>query len=420
MPLTLEDIAEMINSNKKEILNKVDEIVEDVKDVKTKVKDLTNRADAQEATNTKVNEKIDLLQSQISSLKEMSEGDLGTRLVSPRNKQSRSYATVAAAVTTPWPRAAESEHVTTPTDPIQSDHDKQVTEIIDLARRTVGLYKIDNDDLKRMRLVHFGGATTEDEEKQLAVREYLKCELKFDLEEINNMEVENIFIPARDKGEPQSLNVTFKSVSSVSRIYEKTRIMRKESRVMNYIPRQFQDRLSAISSIDYNIRADKTYQTRIKMGFFDLELHKKLRGSRKWERVPLPSNLPPVDLSSRPAPALSGSPPPGRPGHQYSRDNTNTKRGRDSTGSNVDQNSPKVVKLASEVDKNNTEEEDESFIQKVEKADLVSEGKNSPDPREDRDPGMVTSVQGTPAKLQIQGKFQQQQSPIITRSTKKN
>ena len=214
--------------------------------------------------------------------------------------------------------------------------------------------------------------------------------------------------------------MTFKSVTSVSRIYEKTRIMRKESRVMNYIPRQFQDRLRAISSIDYNIRADKTYQTRIKMGLFDLELHKKLRGSRKWERVPLPSNLPPVDLSSRPAPALSGSPPPGRPGHQYSRDNTNTKRGRDSTGSNVDQNSPKVVKLASEVDKNNTEEEDESFIQKVEKADLVSEGKNSPDPREDRDPGMVTSVQGTPAKLQIQGKFQQQQSPIITRSTKKN
>ena len=291
MPLTLEDIAEMINSNKKEILNKVDEIVEDVKDVKTKVKDLTNRADAQEATNTKVNEKIDLLQSQISSLKEMSEGDLGTRLVSPRNKQSRSYATVAAAVTTPWPRAAESEHVTTPTDPIQSDHDKQVTEIIDLARRTVGLYKIDNDDLKRMRLVHFGGATTEDEEKQLAVREYLKCELKFDLEEINNMEVENIFIPARDKGEPQSLNVTFKSVSSVSRIYEKTRIMRKESRVMNYIPRQFQDRLSAISSIDYNIRADKTYQTRIKMGFHDLELHKNSGGPGSGRECPFPATF---------------------------------------------------------------------------------------------------------------------------------
>ena len=193
--------------------------------------------------------------------------------------------------------------------------------------------------------------------------------------------------------------------------------MRKESRVMYYIPRQFQDRLRAISSIDFNIRADKTYQTRIKMGLFDLELHKKLRGSRKWERVPLPSNLPPVDLSSKPAPALSGSPPPGRPGHQYSRDNINTKRGRDSTGSNVDQNSPKVVKLATEVSKDNTEE-DESFSQKIEKADLVSEGRYSPDSCEVRDPGMITSVQGTPAKLQNQGKFQQ--SPIIARTTKKN
>ena len=124
------------------------------------------------------------------------------------------------------------------------------------------------------------------------------------------MEVENIFIPAKDKGEPQSLNVTFKSVSSVYKIYEKTRIMRKESRLINYIPRQFQDRLFAISNLDYNIRSDKTYRTRIKMGMQDLELHKKLRGSRKWERVPLPSNLPPVDLSNRPAPVLSDSPPP--------------------------------------------------------------------------------------------------------------
>ena len=155
----------MISNNKKEILDKVDEIVEDVKEVKSKVKDLTDRVDAQEATNTNVNEKIVLLQSQISSLKEMSGGaDLETRQVSPINKQGRSYATVAAVTT---PRAAEREYVTPPTDPIQSDHDIQVTEIIDLARRTVGLHKIDNDDLKRMRLEHFGGATTEDEEKQL-------------------------------------------------------------------------------------------------------------------------------------------------------------------------------------------------------------------------------------------------------------
>ena len=45
MPLTLEDIAAMITSNKVEILSKVDGIVEDVKEVKTKVKDLAPQED---------------------------------------------------------------------------------------------------------------------------------------------------------------------------------------------------------------------------------------------------------------------------------------------------------------------------------------------------------------------------------------
>ena len=57
MPLTLEDIADMINNNKKEILSRVDGIVEDVKVVKNKVDNLTHRVDSQEETNTKVHEK---------------------------------------------------------------------------------------------------------------------------------------------------------------------------------------------------------------------------------------------------------------------------------------------------------------------------------------------------------------------------
>ena len=92
--------------------------------------------------------------------------------------------------------------------------------------------------------------------------------------------------------------------------------MRKESRIINYIPRQFKDRLSAVSEFDYNIRLDKKYQTRIKMGVQDLELHRKLRGTKKWERVTLPRNLPPVDLSSRSTTPVSHSPPPGRPGQE--------------------------------------------------------------------------------------------------------
>ena len=70
-----------------------------------------------------------------------------------------------------------------------------------------------------MRLDHFGGATTEEEEKRLAVKEYLRCELKFGIEEIEDMEIESISIPAKDRGDPQSLNVTFKSLRSVFWIF---------------------------------------------------------------------------------------------------------------------------------------------------------------------------------------------------------
>ena len=106
------------------------------------------------------------------------------------------------------------------------EHQQQVKEIVSQARRTVGLHKIDQDDLQRMRQDQFGGAKTEEEEKLLAVQEYLKCELKMDKDDLQNMEIEQIFLPFSDN--PKHLYVTFKDESSVARIFERTRIMRKE------------------------------------------------------------------------------------------------------------------------------------------------------------------------------------------------
>jgi len=52
---------------------------------------------------------------------------------------------------------------------------------------------------------------------------------------------------------PECLFVTFQHRSSVSKILEKTYIMRKESRIQTFIPRQFRDRAKAIKEIEYNI-----------------------------------------------------------------------------------------------------------------------------------------------------------------------
>ena len=174
-----------------------------------------------------------------------------------------------------------------------------------ISRRTVGLSRIDADDLKRQRQEHFGGAKTEQEEKVLAVREFLSLELKLDQSTINKMEVERIFTPA--KGDQLCLYVTFRHESSVARIFEQTRCMRKESRIIMYVPKQLYERFSSLSTHGYNIRKEEKCQTRIKMGQRDLVLFKRFRVD-KWEHVPLPEDLPHVELSS-----FSRQPAPGRP-----------------------------------------------------------------------------------------------------------
>ena len=230
------------------------------------------------------------------------------------------------------------------------------------------------------------------------------------------MEIEHIFIPAKERESPQSLNVTFRTISSVSKIYEKTRIMRRESRIKNYFPRQFNDRLEAISEFDYNLRLDRKYQTRIKMGMIDLELHRKIRGTSKWERVTLPNNLPPIDLSSRPATPVSKSPPSGRPGHEYSRD----KRGRESTGSETGQIISKVAKQTDNSD--GVSDRERTWIESVENAVLVSEEPASPvgkkGPKTIPDPGNFISIQGTPAKMLSSQEFIQ--SPILSKFGRKS
>ena len=109
--------------------------------------------------------------------------------------------------------------------------------------------KIDRADLERMRNQQYGGAKTEEEEKLFAVREYLKCELKLDSDTLKNMEIENIFAPSI--ADPNYLFVTFKNESSVARIFEKTRIMRFGSRIINYIPVQFKYRAKAVREIEF-------------------------------------------------------------------------------------------------------------------------------------------------------------------------
>ena len=291
---------------------------------------------------------------------------------------------------------------------------EKITELISLARRTVGLYRIDSSDLDRMRQQQFGGAKTEDEEKHLAVQEYLRCELKIGNDIQEGMEVEEIFSAYGEN--PAHLYVTYKEESSVSRIFEKTRIMRKESRILNYIPRQFKERARAIGEIEYKLRKEQNFQTRIKMGLNDLELWKKIKGMNgRWERVALPGNLPKIDLNSPVIGLESTSPPPGRP------DSQGGKRGRESTGSESGKKNSKNAR--NELDESSADIIVEDFSEKVKKANLVGEATISPTKHgeglhKNPDHGTVFSVTGMAAKHTIVVE-DYPGSPILSKSTRR-
>lgn len=139
--------------------------------------------------------------------------------------------------------------------------------------------------------------------------------------------------------------MTFKHVASVTKIFEKTRNMRKDSRIITYIPKQFHTRFCAIKDLDKKLRQEEKCQTRIKMGLRDLQLLKKDRAIGKWEHVPIPANFPPVELGSSTSRTVSGSPAPGRPGQ-----GRGDKRGRESTGSSNGDNTPKARKVSENLD----------------------------------------------------------------------
>ena len=291
----------------------------------------------------------------------------------------------------------------------------KLRQIISNARRTVGLHSIDSADLVRMRQAQFGGAKTEAEERLFAVQEFLRCELKLSNETIDTMEVETIFPPA--KKNPQCLFVTFKYGSSLSKIFERTRCMRKAARIINFIPAAFEVRYLDIREIEFNLRQEEDCQTRVKMGINDLELSKKIRGSgNRWQRVPLPQGLARVDLTKVQAVAqeheeVTLSPAPGRPCQDRP-----GKRGRESPGSPAGRSNAKVARDIMSVADDSEKVEVKTWEETIKGANLVTESQITPTKEGEglakvADKGVITSISGTPTQQSLP-------SPIISKYSK--
>ena len=185
MPASIDDIFEFLKKDKEERLKEKEKdrielkqlISEGVKkEVASIITPVTDRVKCVEGVQESVEEKMKVMSDEIKELKVQLYAKTSVSQSVPDNQFQN--------------RISESDSTSVgQANKVSSD----LLEIISLGRRTIGLHKIDEADLERMRQEQYGGAKTEEEEKRLAVKEFLRCELKIDSDTIDSMEIERIF-----------------------------------------------------------------------------------------------------------------------------------------------------------------------------------------------------------------------------------
>ena len=168
-----EDRAEMIKLMENCIGEKVNEQIEPYK----------KRTERVEEGQSEIKEQMELLREQMKSVNE---------ILSGRSDKVQSSSTVTMA------EAVKRQSLSPSPIQLHGGDNQEVKnqELISLSRRTVGLQRIDRGDIQRMYQEQYGGATSEEEARLLAVKEYLKLELKLSEGTIQEMEIERIFTPA--------------------------------------------------------------------------------------------------------------------------------------------------------------------------------------------------------------------------------
>ena len=105
----------------------------------------------------------------------------------------------------------------------------------------------------------------------MEIKSYLKCEMKMLPSDNDKLNITRIFPPA--KQDWNVLYVEFGSQFEVDTIFRHTRNMvKKDHRVINWIPKQMYDRFRAVESLAYTIRKEEGLKTRVKIGRTDFTL----------------------------------------------------------------------------------------------------------------------------------------------------
>lgn len=194
--------------------------------------------------------------------------------------------------------------------------ESEVIVAISNARRIISLQPIHKEkDVGRQFRMH--DHVTNDQEAMLsAVLEYLKCEMRFNLEELPK--IVKIFPPANTPVYDR-LYIEFESEHSAEYVSSFARLLRKSDRQVSiYVPGYFQARFRAFNNKALLIRTAPglsrgDVKTKVKYGLDDFKLMMKPRNGY-WKETSIDlSNFPPMQPPGTAGPTSTLSPPPRRP-----------------------------------------------------------------------------------------------------------
>ena len=192
------------------------------------------------------------------------------------------------------------------------DNDK-IYSIVRRARKTLGFSPITDQDIREVM------DDLKIENQEIGMKDFLREEMAMPEDVIDQLKFTQIF--RRDGGsrqEDDKLYVEFSEENMPGLVYKFVRKMRKECNLLTYIPEAFRERAEELEKAAFKLRhLTPSYNTKIRWGWGDLLLERRIRGSNEQYKTVNMTDLPPVDLSATPRvrlamPSPTASPAPGR------------------------------------------------------------------------------------------------------------
>ena len=210
--------------------------------------------------------------------------------------------------------------------PGQVETNKQIYSVVRQARKTIGFSPITSKDIKEvMDEMRIKNPKVGMEE---GIKDFLRGEMAMPEEVIDKLQFSRIFRRAgEERPDNDKLFVEFAEDNMPTIVFKYVRKMRSQCNVLTFIPEAFRERAGELEKVAYGLRhSTPSYNTKIRWGWGDLILEKKVRGSREPYRSVHLTDLPPVDLMATPRERLTtptSSPAPGRKKRSKSQESPN-------------------------------------------------------------------------------------------------